>query len=265
MLALMVIIWLSVKRVVRWAELLEHDRAELKTQLYHTHKLVAVGQLAGGVAHEINNPLAIIASEAGLMRDMLDERMGLECTPEALVKELNEIDKAVYRAKSITQKILSFVRRTDPKLVPCDVRQVLEDVVAGVKEQEFSVSNITVKRDFDPNVPELMLDPDLMRQVFLNLINNASDAITEGSTITLKTRLDDGWVKVTVADNGVGMDAEQIQKVFMPFYTTKDVGKGTGLGLPISQNIIEGFGGRIEVESAPGVGSAFTVVLPVSM
>jgi two-component system, NtrC family, sensor kinase len=138
-------------------------------------------------------------------------------------------------------------------------------VVSGVKEQEFSVSNITVARDFDPNIPKLMLDPDLMRQVFLNLINNASDAIAEGSAITLKTRLEDGFVKITVADDGVGMDAEQVQKVFMPFYTTKEVGKGTGLGLSISQNIVEGFGGRIEVESEPGVGSAFTVVLPVSI
>jgi two-component system NtrC family sensor kinase len=262
-LALMLVIWLIVNRVIRWTASLEHDRAELKTQLYHTHKLVAVGQLAGGVAHEINNPLAIIASEAGLIRDMLDERLGLECTPEAMIKELNEIDKAVYRAKSITQKILSFVRRAEPKLVPCDVRKLLEDVVSGVKEQEFSVSNITVVRDYDPNIPELMLDPDLMRQVFLNLINNASDAVTEGSTITLRTRLEDRLVKATVADDGIGIDADQIQKVFMPFFTTKDVGKGTGLGLSISQNIVEGFGGRIEVESRPGAGSAFTVVLPI--
>ncbi|MBR9980801.1 MAG: histidine kinase [Desulfatitalea sp.] len=261
-LGLMVIIWLIVNRVINWTESLEHDRAELKTQLYHTHKLVAVGQLAGGVAHEINNPLAIIASEAGLIRDMLDKSLGLECTPETIIKELNEIDKAVYRAKSITQKILSFVRRTDPKLVPCDIRQLLEDVVAGVKEQEFSVSNITVVRDYDPGTPELMLDPDLGRQVFLNLLNNASDAVGEGGTITLKTRAEDGWVKVTVADNGVGMDADQLHKVFMPFFTTKEVGKGTGLGLSISQNIVEGFGGRIEVESEPGVGSTFTVVLP---
>ncbi|MCJ8500161.1 sensor histidine kinase [Desulfatitalea alkaliphila] len=261
---LMVVIWLIVNRVIRWTEYVEHDRAELKTQLYHTHKLVAVGQLAGGVAHEINNPLAIIASEAGLIRDMLDERLGLECTPETIIKELDEIDKAVYRAKSITMKILSFVRRTDPKLVPCDIRQLLEDVVTGVKEQEFSVSNITVERDYDPNTPELMLDPDLMRQVFLNLINNASDAVGEGGSITLRTRMEDGWVRVSVADTGVGMDAEQVQKVFMPFFTTKEVGKGTGLGLSISQNIVEGFGGRIEVESRPGVGSVFTVVLPTS-
>lgn len=263
-LILMTIIWLIVRRVILWTESLESDRAELKTQLYHTHKLVAVGQLAGGVAHEINNPLAIIASESGVIRDMLDPKLGLASSPEAIIKELDEIDKAVYRAKHITQKILSFVRRTDPKLAPCNVSALLEDVVAGVKEQEFTVSNITVVRDFDPAVPELWLDPDLMRQVFLNLINNASDAVTEGCTITLKTRLEGDWVHITVADDGVGMDPEQVRKVFMPFFTTKEVGKGTGLGLSISQNIVEGFGGRMEVTSEPGVGSAFTVVLPVN-
>ncbi len=263
-LALITIIWLIVARVIRWTEAIEHDRAELKTQLYHTHKLVAVGQLAGGVAHEINNPLAIIASESGLIRDMLDKRLGLDSSPEAVLKELDEIDKAVYRIKSITQKILSFVRRTEPKLAPCDVGQLLEDVVSGVKGKEFSVSNINVVRDFDEGIPKLMLDPDLMRQVFLNLINNASDAVTEGCTITLRTRLEDGWVRITVADDGVGMDAEQIQKAFLPFFSTKEVGKGTGLGLSISQNIVEGFGGRMEVESKPGEGSAFTIVLPVN-
>jgi two-component system, NtrC family, sensor kinase len=157
------------------------------------------------------------------------------------------------------------VRRADPKIMSCDVHQLLEDVVSGIKGQEFSVSNIALVRDYDSKVPKLMLDPDLMRQVFLNLINNAGDAVTEGGSITLRTRLDDGSVKITVADNGVGMDGEQVQKAFLPFYTTKDVGKGTGLGLSISQNIVEGFGGRIEVESRPGEGSAFTVCLPIQL
>jgi two-component system, NtrC family, sensor kinase len=194
---------------------------------------------------------------------MLDPDLGLDSSPKALIKELNEIDKAVYRAKSITQKILSFVRKTDPKLVPSDVAQLLEEVVAGVKEQEFKVSNINLVWDYDPAVPHLMLDPDLIRQVFLNLVNNASDAIKEGDTITLSTRLDGDFVRVTVADTGEGMDAETLEKIFMPFYTSKEVGRGTGLGLPIALNIVEGMGGRMEVESARGKGSAFTVVLPV--
>jgi two-component system, NtrC family, sensor kinase len=263
-LVLFFIIWFIVDRLIKWGETLERDRTELKSQLYHAHKLVSVGQLAGGVAHEINNPLAIIASEAGLIRDMLDPRMGLDSSPEALVKELNEIDKAVYRAKSITQKILSFVRKTELNPVPSDVKQLLEDVVAGVKEQEFKVSNIELVRHYDPTIPPLMLDPDLIRQVFLNLINNASDAVRGGETITLSTRLEGDFVKVTIADTGAGMTPEQMEKIFMPFYTSKEVGKGTGLGLPIALNIVEGMGGRIEVQSAPGKGSAFTVVLPVS-
>ena len=261
-LVLMFIIWFIVGLAIKWGESLEHDRAELKSQLYHAHKLVSVGQLAGGVAHEINNPLAIIASEAGLIRDMLDPGLGLDSSREALIKELDEIDKAVYRGKSITQKILSFVRKTDPKLVPSDVNQLLEEVVAAVKEQEFKVSNINLVRDYDPALPQLMLDPDLIRQVFLNLVNNASDAVKEGDSITLSTRLDGDSVRVSVADTGEGMDSETLEKIFMPFYTRKEVGKGTGLGLPIALNIVEGMGGRIEVRSEPGKGSAFTVVLP---
>ncbi len=119
-------------------------------------------------------------------------------------------------------------------------------------------------RDYAPDAPPVLVDPDLMRQVFLNLINNASDAVKEGDTITLSTRLDCDVVKATIADTGHGLDSEQLEKIFMPFFTTKDVGKGTGLGLPISLNIVEGMGGRIEVQSEPGKGSAFTVVLPAT-
>lgn len=262
-LIIILIIWLIVRRVVGWAETLELERSELKSQLYHAHKLISVGQLAGGVAHEINNPLAIIASEAGLIRDMLDPSMGMDASPEALIAEIDEIDNAVYRAKNITQKILSFVRKADPTLIPSDVNQLLEDVASGIKEKEFNVSNIALVRDYASDLPKLMIDPDLIRQVFLNLINNAGDAVTEGSTITLRTRREKDLVKITVADTGKGMTPEQLEKIFMPFYTTKEVGKGTGLGLPISLNIVEGFGGRIEVRSTPGVGSEFTVVLPV--
>ena len=263
-LVIMGIIWVIVGRVIHWTESLEQDRVELKSQLYHAQKLVSVGQLAGGVAHEINNPLAIIESEAGLIRDMLDPSLALESSPGAIIRELDEIDKAVHRAKSVTQKILSFVRRTDPQLIPCDINQLCDDVVSGVKEQEFKVSNITLVREYAPDLPELMLDPDLLRQVLLNLVNNASEAVTEGGVITLRTRREGDFVKISVADTGEGMTAEKTEKIFMPFFTTKEVGRGTGLGLPISLNIVEGFGGRIEVRSTPGAGSEFTVVLTVS-
>ena len=262
-LVIMVFIWFAVNRLIGQAQAMDQERVELKSQLYHANKLVSVGQLAGGVAHEINNPLAIIESESGIIRDMLDPEMGMDASPEAITKELDEIDKAVNRARGITQKILSFVRKTDPRLEESDINQLLDDVVSGVKEQEFKVSDINLVRDYDPDLPRLYIDPDLMRQVFLNLVNNASDVVGKDDTITLSTRKKDDRVVITVADTGPGMKPEQLEKVFMPFFTTKKVGKGTGLGLPISLNIVEGFGGRMEVESTPGAGSAFSVILPM--
>ncbi len=262
-LVIMVFIWIVVNRLFRGAQAVEQEKVELKSQLYHAHKLVSVGQLAGGVAHEINNPLAIIESESGIIRDMLDPDIGLDASPEAIRKELDEIDKAVHRAKGITQKILSFVRKTDPKLVETDINQLLDDVVSGVKEQEFKVSDIRLIKEYDPDIPKLQLDPDLMRQVFLNLLNNASDVVGKGDAITLKTVKEGDRVKIIVSDTGKGMNAQELEKIFMPFFTTKKVGRGTGLGLPISLNIVEGFGGQMTVESTPGAGTTFTIFLPL--
>ena len=262
-LGIMLFIWFIVNRLISNAQSLEQERIDLKSQLYHANKLVSVGELAGGVAHEINNPLAIIESEAGVIRDMLDPAMGMEASPEAIRKELDEINKAVRRAKGVTQKILSFVRKTEPQLIESDINQLLDEAVAGVKEQEFKVSGIQLVKDYDADLPKIYVDPDLLRQVFLNLLNNAGDVVGEGDTITLKTETGENCVKITIADTGIGMSQDVLEKIFMPFYTTKEVGKGTGLGLLICLNIVEGFGGRIQVQSSPGKGSAFTMLLPL--
>jgi two-component system NtrC family sensor kinase len=194
---------------------------------------------------------------------MLDPQFGLEWTPEKIVEELDHIDEAVFRARDITQKLLSIVRKSEPRLVPCSVNQLLEDVVGGLMEREFQVSGIQLFREFASNIPEVMLDADQMRQVFLNIINNARDAFDgQAGAITLATRCDGEFVRVSITDTGKGMTSEQMEKIFLPFYTTKDVGKGTGLGLSISLSIIEAVGGRIEVQSMPGAGSSFTIVIP---
>ncbi|HDR15577.1 MAG TPA: GHKL domain-containing protein [Desulfobacteraceae bacterium] len=252
------------RRTAIQVDLYKNDLQALRNQVFHDHKLVSVGQLAGGVAHEINNPLAIIASETGLIKDMLNPDTELEYSPEAIIKELDEIEKATYRAKSITGKILSFVKKREPETMPCNVEQLLEDVIGGFVEQEFKVSNITVQRDFSKDIPLLMLDPDMMRQVFLNLINNAGDAVSEGGTITLKTSIQDDYLKITISDTGPGIGEDEIDKLFLPFYTTKKAGSGTGLGLSISLKIIEEFGGTIEVNSSKGKGSDFIIFLPIS-
>ncbi len=262
-LILLTVVWLTTDRLLRRAQASEEARKSLKSQLLHAAKLASVGELAAGVAHEINNPLATIASESGWIEDMLDPRFGMELSVDKIRESLKQVDQAVYRATNITHKLLNFARKSEPRLSLCSVNQILEDVVGGLKEQEFSVSNIRLVRDYAADLPEVLLDPDQIRQVFLNLINNAQDAMEGPGTITLKTARADHSVRMTVADTGKGMTTEEMEKAFFPFFTTKEVGKGTGLGLSISLSIVEAMGGRIEVQSLPGAGSSFTVVFPI--
>ena len=257
------LIWQIAGRLLLRAQQVARSREELQTQLLHASKLASVGELAGGVAHEINNPLAIISATRGVISDMLDPEFGLDWTPETIKEELATIELAVSRARDITHKLLNFSRKNTPALVPSDVNTVLENTVGGIKEQELQFANIELVRDYQFDIPEIRIDPDQIGQVLLNLVNNASDAAEGGGTITLSTRCDDEWVYVSVGDTGAGMTSEQLAQIFSPFYTTKPVGKGTGLGLSISLNIVESMGGRIDVQSLPGKGSLFTVVLPI--
>ena len=133
----------------------------------------------------------------------------------------------------------------------------------GFKEREFEVANIKINRDYDPQLPEIKIDPDQIRQVFLNLLNNAGDAIGGSGAITISTRRDNDHIRIAVTDTGKGMNYDQIQKIFAPFYTTKQAGKGTGLGLSVSLSIVRSMGGSIDVQSMPGAGSTFTVLLPI--
>jgi two-component system NtrC family sensor kinase len=212
-------------RLLNKAEKMEKDRHELKSQLFHAAKLVSVGELAAGVAHEINNPLAIICSQCGVIRDMFDPefggRMGPE-TPALVNQELTVIDDAVTRAKGITQKLLISARKTTPRITRCNVNQILDDLVDGFLEREFKVSNIELIRDYEPDLPDIMTDADQLRQVFQNLINNAADAIEGPGAITLSTSItEDGAVKASVTDTGRGMTQEVLGRIFMPFFTTK--------------------------------------------
>ncbi len=236
-------------------------REELQEQLLHASKLASVGELAAGIAHEINNPLAIIGATSGLLRDFFNPKFDFEWTPEMIQEELRTIDAMVARSRGITHKLLDFSRKTVPQLTMANVNDLLDNVTEGLKRQEFGVENIEIVRDYAPDLPEILVDPDQVSQVFLNLINNAGDAIKGGGAITLCTQYDPKWVRVSVTDTGMGMTAAEMKRVFMPFYTTKEVGKGTGLGLSVSTGIVESMGGTIEVQSVPGKGSVFTVVL----
>jgi two-component system NtrC family sensor kinase len=255
-------IWLATRAIIAKARENAQKREELSRQLLHASKLASLGELATGVAHEINNPLAIVIATTGVIRDMLNPEFNLEWTPQQICEELTTIETAVFRARGITRQLLDYGHKNQPCLVSTDIHAMLEDILSGFKEHALSLDNVTVIRDFESGLPEVLVDPDQIRQVFLNLINNAGDAIQGVGQVTLSTRQDDATVRVTVTDTGVGMDAGQLKKIFDPFYSTKEVGKGTGLGLSVSIGIIESMGGTIEVQSMPGAGSAFSVVLP---
>lgn len=254
----------AVNKILGHAEVEAKKRQEMRLQLIHASKLASVGELATGVAHEINNPLAIISSTSGVIKDMLDPQFNLDSSPEKICEKLGYIDTAVFRARGITQQLLSLGRKNEPSLVPCNLNTVIEETVFGVKEKELLLDNIELNLNFAPELPEIFLDTDQIRQVFLNLINNAQDAISGPGTITITTQAKEDKIQVEVQDTGEGMTSEQIKQIFNPFYTTKEVGKGTGLGLSVSLGIMESIGGTIEVQSIKGSGSIFIVVLPLN-
>ncbi|MFZ5563104.1 MAG: sensor histidine kinase, partial [Thermodesulfobacteriota bacterium] len=150
-----------------------------------------------------------------------------------------------------------------PKLAPCDVNRLLDEVVDGFMERECHVANIDIVKEYAPRLPQILIDADQMRQVILNLVNNAVDAIAGPGKITLKTSIHDDVVTMTVSDTGKGIPHEHMGKIFSPFFTTKEAGKGTGLGLAISLSIVEAMGGRMDVQSLPGAGTSFMITLPV--
>ncbi|MFC1849333.1 ATP-binding protein [candidate division CSSED10-310 bacterium] len=262
-LLIFLIIWLTTEKLMRRAQRTEEERGELQSQLIHAGKLISVGELAAGIAHEINNPLQIISAESGVIKDMLDPEFKLDHSPDKILSEIEVIDDAVFRARDITQKLLRFSRRSEPHLHPADINRILAQVVDGFVEKELQVSNIELIRDFEDDLPPVFVDLDQIRQVFLNMINNATDAIQGAGEITLGTRRHNNSVRVSISDTGKGMTKDQMERVFLPFFTTKEEGKGTGLGLSISLSIIEAMGGHIEVQSMLNAGSSFTVILPI--
>ena len=241
----------------------ESDRT--RAQLEHAAKLASVGELASGIAHEINNPLAVISEEAGLMKDFLDPQFGQSPTPIELTEHLDSILQTVFRCRDITGKLLRFVRKSEVDLKAYDIHTIVDAVVDGLLGPEMLVSSAKVVRKYNRDIPSVLTDANQLQQVILNIINNAVDAVgRKPSTVTITTSLEGKHVRVGIADTGQGMTPRQLEQIFIPFFTTKEVGKGTGLGLSVSYGIMKSLGGGIEVESEPGKGSVFTLVLPVS-
>ena len=250
-------------RARRLADLqLESDRHGI--QLTQAAKLASIGELAAGIAHEINNPLAAIGAEAGLVKDLMNPQFGEPAQPEALISHLESIEDEVIRCRGITHKLLKFVRKTDVQLKNEDVHALIDEVLDDLLGNEIMLSKVRVDRSYDPAVAPILTDGHQFQQVILNIVSNAIDAIGEREgRIGITTGCVNGNLRIGISDTGKGMTLAQTDKVFLPFFTTKEVGKGTGLGLSVSYGIVKSLGGDIEVESELGSGTTFTIVLPL--
>ena len=251
------------------------ERLQLQEDLIQTERLAAIGKMAAGVAHEINNPLTIIETVAGVMEDLLDDGGG-GC-PGETAAELREAIAKIYhhtkRCTSITHNLLGFARRTTGVSSDVSVTEVLDRSLELLRPDANRIS-LRVVRHYAAGVPRVRTDPQLLEQIFVNLLKNAMDAIEEKrprqAVIDLSVSLledpgDDSMrVAATVRDNGVGIPEAALSQVFDLFYTSKPAGKGTGLGLSIVYNILRKLGGEVRVESEAGKGSSFTVLLPLS-
>ena len=242
----------------------EADR--LNDQLLQAGKLASIGELSAGVAHEINNPLAIILTERQLLLDAAKHApIGDPELKEQFDDSMSQIDIQVQRCKRITQNLLRFSRRTESLIDTVDLNGFVREVV-DLMDREARSSGIKFFTELDPSLPPLLSDPSQLQQVFLNLITNAIDA-HDGKpygTIRVSTLAEPEarQVRLSIADTGSGISREHLSRIFDPFFTTKPVGKGTGLGLSICYSIIKRLGGTIEVESEKGKGTTFTIVLP---
>lgn len=255
------IILVRARQVVRSQVATEQQQAELSGQLVHAARLASVGELAAGIAHEINNPLAVVAEEVGVLQDALDPDLA-DDEPLDVSEHLAAIREAVFRCRDITRKLLTFVRQTEVRVEQHELHDVLDDVLDTMLGNELAISNVTVVRRYDEAVGSILTDRNQLVQVLVNLVKNAIDAMPRGGTLTITTEPRGENVAVLVRDTGVGMTREQREQVFAPFFTTKDPGQGTGLGLSVSYSIIRDFGGSFYVDSAPGRGSTFTIELP---
>ncbi len=245
----------------------DRERELMNRKLMETSKMATIGELSAGVAHEINNPMAIILTEKELMADYLETAGGM--APELkgrLAESLSQIGQQVGRCKRITHGLLKFSRPSVHALTRVRVNTLLKEILDLVGREERA-DGIEFRTEFEAGLPEIVSDPSELQQVFMNLIGNAIDAHEgkKGGVIRIVAAAGEGGgVKVKVADSGSGISAEQLGRIFDPFFTTKPVGKGTGLGLWICYNILETLGGGIAVKSEAGRGAEFEVTLPSS-
>ena len=229
-----------------------------QSQLIQSEKLSAIGEFVAGVTHELNNPLTSLLGFSELLQQTtsVDERQK---------RFVDRIADSARRCQKIVQSLLSFARQHAPERKPTNLNHLVEAVIE-IMAYEMRTTNIEVSKQLDPSLASVLADPHQLQQVFLNLVNNARQAMEEhqsSGTLAVRTEMQRGRARVIFQDSGPGISEENLKKIFDPFFTTKQAGKGTGLGLSLSYGIIHEHGGNIRAESKPGAGATFIIELPV--
>ena len=230
------------------------DKRRLQSQLRHADRLATIGQLSAGVAHELNEPLGNILAFAQLA----GKEPGV---PQQVAQDLGKIVKTSLYAREIIKKLMLFARQMPPQKTRVNLNAVIEEGLSFF-ESRCAKDGVTIERHLSPELPEIIADPSQLHQVLVNLVVNAIQAMPGGGRVRIDTRAADRQVVLGIEDDGVGMSAEVLKKIFIPFFTTKDVHEGTGLGLPVVHGIVTSHGGTVSVESTPGRGARFEIRLP---
>ncbi len=237
-------------------------RARTKQQMIATERLAALGTLAAGIAHEINNPLAIINESAGYLESLLQKQEYADMPRKAVFeKALKNIGGSVGRARNITHQLLGNVRKTKPILTDVDAFELVLETAQLIKK-EAQEKEIVVDLRTAEDLKPILTDPNQVRQVLINLISNAIHATPQQGRISVEVAPTAGGISIAVSDTGTGVPKEHLEKIFEPFFSTKAPGEGTGLGLFVTREIVEKLGGTVEVMSRMGQDTRFTVYIP---
>ena len=231
------------------------ERKKLEQQVQHSERLASIGQLAAGVAHEINNPLG------GILNCLYNIQKGT-LTPERSQEYLHFMEDGIQRVQRIVRQLLDFSQQRELELAMANLHPIL-DRVEVLTEHVFVERRAMLKKQYDETLPQLMVDAPMIEQVIMNLVLNAVQSLQKGGTVSLETHRYDDGCEIVVEDNGCGIASNIRPHIFDPFFTTKGTGEGTGLGLSVSLGIVQRHGGEMLVESEEGKGTRFAVRLPL--
>ncbi|MBW2653875.1 MAG: response regulator [Deltaproteobacteria bacterium] len=237
-------------------------REKLEKKMIDTERLVSLGTMSTGIAHEINNPLAIINESAGFMKQVISSpEMSMFSQKDALLLGIEKIEKSIKRARKITHELLGHVKKQDSQFSQANLKALLYETL-GLLKREIKNKQININWEIDPKKNMVWSDPYQLRQVMMNLLSNAIHALGENGSITLSTRETSEDIILEIKDDGIGIPKENLGKIFDPFFTTKPFDEGTGLGLFVAHKILSGLGCKIDVTSTVGKGTCFQIRLP---